>query len=54
MGLSDRDYMQPKGEPPDDLPPARPKLWIIVVAIVLVAVFILPVLLQFVLPLIGG
>ena len=40
MSLKDRDYMQrPDGD--DGERPPKPKLWVLVVAIVLVALFVL-------------
>jgi len=42
MSLSDRDYMnRPEGDDSDR--PPKPKAWVLVVAIVLVALFVLSV-----------
>ena len=47
MGLSDRDYMTPGPTEPDDDRPAKPKWWVVIVALVLVVIFLAPILLQF-------
>lgn len=43
MGLKDREYMP--SEPDDEeLPPRRPKVWVVVVAVLLVVSFLLSTL----------